>query len=99
MGMGAYILRRNGNLFYDRPLVLSDPLPEDIEGGWPKEDPTQTAFLYQAFEKGQLSKMEDPDEALYYVCGPPPLHNKAVMELLDNYGVPRDHIVLDDFGS
>ena len=79
-------------------LVLSEPLPEDVEAGWPKEDPTRTAFLYQAFEIGQLKEMEDPDEALYYVCGPP-LHNKAVMKLLDDYGVPRDSIVLDDFGS
>ncbi|MGE3954200.1 MAG: NADH:ubiquinone reductase (Na(+)-transporting) subunit F [Parachlamydiales bacterium] len=79
-------------------LVLSEPLPEDLESGWPKEDPLKTGFVFKAFEEGQLKKMGDPDEALYYVCGPP-LHNKAVMKLLDDYGVPRDNIVLDDFGS
>lgn len=79
-------------------LVLSEPLPEDIKAGWPKDDPVKTAFLFKAFEVGQLKKMEYPEEALYYVCGPP-MHNKSVMKLLDDYGVPRENIILDDFGS
>lgn len=79
-------------------LVLSEPQPEDIEAGWPKDDPIKTAFLFKAFEEGQLKKMDYPEECLYYVCGPP-LHNSSVMKLLDDYGVPRESIVLDDFGS
>ncbi|MCC5831534.1 MAG: NADH:ubiquinone reductase (Na(+)-transporting) subunit F [Chlamydiales bacterium] len=79
-------------------LVLSEPLPEDIEAGWPKEDPTKTNFLFKAFEISQLKQMEEPEECLYYVCGPP-LHNSSVLKLLDDYGVPRENIVLDDFGS
>lgn len=79
-------------------LVLSEPLKEDIEKGWPKDDPIKTNFLFKAFELGQLKEMEEPEECLYYVCGPP-LHNKSVMKLLDDYGVPRANIVLDDFGS
>lgn len=79
-------------------LVLSEPLPEDIAGGWPKEDPLKTNYLFRAFEQGQLKRMESPEDCLYYVCGPP-LHNSSVMKLLDNYGVPRSSIVLDDFGS
>jgi Na+-transporting NADH:ubiquinone oxidoreductase subunit F len=79
-------------------LALSEPLPEDIETGWDKDDPTKTNFLFKAFEIGQLREMEEPEEALYYVCGPP-LHNSSVMKLLDDYGVPRQNIVLDDFGS
>lgn len=79
-------------------LVLSEPQPEDIEAGWPKDDPIKTAFLFKAFEEGQLKKMDYPEECLYYVCGPP-LHNSSVMKLLDDYGVPRESIILDDFGS
>ena len=79
-------------------LVLSEPLPEDLAAGWPKNDPIKTNFLFRAFEEGQLKKMEEPEEALYYVCGPP-LHNSSVLKLLDDYGVPRESIVLDDFGS
>lgn len=79
-------------------LVLSEPLSEDIEAGWPKQDPLKTNFLFKAFELGQLKKMESPEECLFYVCGPP-MHNKSVLKLLDDYGVPRENIVLDDFGS
>lgn len=79
-------------------LVLSEPLPEDVKLGWPKEDPLKTNYLFRAFEHGQLKHMSEPEEALYYVCGPP-MHNTSVLKLLDNYGVSRENIVLDDFGS
>lgn len=79
-------------------LVLSEPLPDDIKAGWPAKDPVKTNFLFRAFEQAELKKMDAPEEALYYVCGPP-LHNKAILKLLDDYGVPRESIVLDDFGS
>ncbi len=79
-------------------LVLSEPLPEDIEAGWPSKDPLKTNFLFRAFEQGQLKQMEAPEECLFYVCGPP-MHNKSILKLLDDYGVPRESIVLDDFGS
>ncbi|MDB6082069.1 MAG: nqrF, partial [Chlamydiia bacterium] len=72
--------------------------PEDIQLGWPAKDPLKTNFLFRAFEAAQLKKLDAPEEALYYVCGPP-LHNKAILKLLDDYGVPRESIVLDDFGS
>lgn len=81
-------------------LVLSEPTKEDFEKGWPskEEDAVKTNFVFKAFEIEQLSQIKEPDEILYYVCGPP-LHNSSVMKLLDDYGVPRRNIVLDDFGS
>ncbi|MCB1110064.1 MAG: NADH:ubiquinone reductase (Na(+)-transporting) subunit F [Chlamydiia bacterium] len=79
-------------------LVLSEPTNDDLEKGWPKEDPVKTNFLFKAFEEGQLKEMEEPESALYYVCGPP-MHNSSVLKLLDNYGVPEESIILDDFGS
>jgi Na+-transporting NADH:ubiquinone oxidoreductase subunit F len=79
-------------------LVLSEPLPEDLEKGWPAKNPIKTNFLFKAFEEGQLQKMEYPEECLFYVCGPP-MHNKSILKLLDDYGVPRENIILDDFGS
>ncbi len=84
------------NFYYK--LVLSEPTEDDVHQGWPKEDPVKTNFLFKAFEAGQLNQMEEPENALYYVCGPP-LHNQSVMKLLDDYGVPRENIILDDFGS
>jgi Na+-transporting NADH:ubiquinone oxidoreductase subunit F len=79
-------------------LVLSEPLPEDIEAGWPAKDPLKTNYLFKAFEQGQLKHLEAPEECLFYVCGPP-MHNKSILKLLDDYGVPRESIILDDFGS
>jgi len=79
-------------------LVLSEPLPSDIESGWPQKDPLKTNYLFKAFELGQLKQMDYPEDALFYVCGPP-MHNISVLKLLDDYGVPRENIVLDDFGS
>ena len=76
-------------------LVLSEPAKEDE---CPRDDPVQTGYLFKAFEIGQLKKMDEPENCLYYVCGPP-LHNQSVMKLLDNYGVERENIILDDFGS
>lgn len=79
-------------------LVLSEPLAEDLAAGWPSKDPLKTNFLFKAFELGQLKQMDAPEECLFYVCGPP-MHNKSVLKLLDDYGVPRENIVLDDFGN
>ena len=90
------LVKKHENFSYN--LVLSEPLLEDIAAGWPKDDPLKTAFLYKAFAEGQLKRMEYPEECLYYVCGPP-MHNKSIMKLLDDYGVSRESIVLDDFGS
>ena len=78
-------------------LVLSEPLAEDVAAGWAVNDPIKTNFLFRAFEQAELKKMDAPEESLYYVCGPP-MHNKSVLKLLEDYGVPRESIVLDDFG-
>lgn len=90
------LAKKHANFTYH--LVLSEPLPEDLSAGWPAKDPVKTNFLFKAFELGQLKQMENPEDALFYVCGPP-MHNKSVLKLLDDYGVPRTSIVLDDFGN
>ncbi len=96
-----FLQKNYSNFSYQ--LVLSEPAKEDIQSeGWDKDDPVQTNFLYKAFKIGYLDKLEakheEPDEKLYYVCGPP-AHNSSVMQLLKEYGVDRELIILDDFGS
>ncbi len=78
-------------------LVLSEPTKEDQALGWDIKDPRRTNYLFKAFAE-HLKEMKDPEKALYYVCGPP-VHNKSILELLDNFGVEKESIVLDDFGS
>lgn len=90
------LAKEHENFHYN--LVLSEPLEEDLVAGWPKDNPLKTNYLFKAFELGQLRALSEPEECLYFVCGPP-LHNSSVLKLLDDYGVPRENIVLDDFGS
>lgn len=78
-------------------IVLSEPNDEDKKALWPIDDEVKTNYLYKAFEMGYLKEMKEPESASYYVCGPP-AHNSHVLKLLDDYGVPRENIVLDDFG-
>jgi Na+-transporting NADH:ubiquinone oxidoreductase subunit F len=50
-----------------------------------------------AFEQ-YLSGHPAPEELEYYLCGPPVM-TSAVIQMLDELGVDRDSIFLDDFGS
>ena len=72
-------------------LALSDPLPEDDWKG-------QTGFIHQVLLDTYLSKHEAPEEAQYYMCGPP-MMNTAVINMLGEMGVEPEDIFLDDFGG
>ena len=39
-----------------------------------------------------------PEDCEYYMCGPP-MMNAAVIKMLEELGVERDNILLDDFGG
>ncbi len=71
-------------------IGLSEPLPED---NW--EGPV--GFIHQVVLDEYLSKHPEPEEIEYYLCGPP-LMLKAVMNMLDELGVPESNIAFDDFG-
>lgn len=72
-------------------LALSEPLPEDKWEGY-------TGFIHQVVLENYLKDHEDPEEIEFYLCGPPVM-NDAVLEMLDNLGVPKDNIAFDDFGG
>ena len=71
-------------------IGLSEPLPEDNWDG-------PTGFIHQVVFDEYLSKHPEPEEIEYYLCGPP-LMLKAVMNMLDELGVPDSNIAFDDFG-
>lgn len=71
-------------------LALSEAYPEDKWEG-PK------GFIHQVLYNNYLSKHDAPEDIEYYFCGPP-LMNKAVIQLLDDLGVPKENISFDDFG-
>ncbi|MCB0746553.1 MAG: NADH:ubiquinone reductase (Na(+)-transporting) subunit F [Ignavibacteriae bacterium] len=72
-------------------LALSDPLPEDNWTGY-------TGFIHQVLYDNYLKTHPAPEDCEYYMCGPPMMNN-AVIQMLENLGVERDNIALDDFGG
>ena len=45
-----------------------------------------------------LKQHENPEDALYLMCGPP-MMTQSVLTLLDNLGVPSENILFDNFGG
>ncbi|BDD08695.1 Na(+)-translocating NADH-quinone reductase subunit F [Fulvitalea axinellae] len=83
-------------------IALSEPLPED---NWKvkksiddKEGDGYTGFIHQALFDNYLKDHEDLDEVEFYLCGPP-MMNAAVLNMLDELGVPPENIRFDDFGG
>jgi Na+-transporting NADH:ubiquinone oxidoreductase subunit F len=72
-------------------IALSEPLPEDKWNGL-------TGFIHQVLYDEYLSKLEEPEEIEYYLCGPP-MMNDAVLKMLYDLGVPDEMIDFDDFGG
>jgi Na+-transporting NADH:ubiquinone oxidoreductase subunit F len=55
-------------------------------------------FIHKVLLDNYLSKQQLPEEIEYYLCGPPVM-NAAVLNMLDNLGVPEENIAFDDFGG
>ncbi|HHV41054.1 MAG TPA: NADH:ubiquinone reductase (Na(+)-transporting) subunit F [Bacteroidales bacterium] len=72
-------------------IALSDPQQDDNWQG-------HTGFIHKVLLDNYLQHHPEPEEAEYYLCGPP-LMTSAVTQMLDNLGVPEDHILFDDFGG
>ena len=83
-------------------IVLSEPLPED---NWVEKKDIHdtegdgfTGFVHQAVIDQYLSSHEAPEDLEFYFCGPP-LMNKAVVKMCDDWGVPPENVRFDDFGG
>jgi Na+-transporting NADH:ubiquinone oxidoreductase subunit F len=72
-------------------VALSEPLPEDEWVGY-------TGFIHEVLLMHYLSYHPAPEDCEYYLCGPPVM-NSAVIKMLEDLGVERDNIMLDDFGG
>ncbi len=83
------LARDNAN--FEWHLALSEPEEEDNWTGY-------KGFIHQVLLDNYLAKHEAPEDCEFYICGPP-MMNAAVITMLDNLGVTRDHIMLDDFGG
>ena len=72
-------------------IGLSEPIPEDNWNGY-------KGFIHQVIIDNYLKNHPEPEEIEYYLCGPP-MMNDAVLKMLDDYGVPDEMIMFDDFGG
>lgn len=82
-------------------VVLSEPLEED---NWvEKKDINDEngdgflGFVHQAVIDQYLAKHPEPEEIEVYFCGPP-MMNKAVQQMCDDWGIPEENVSFDDFG-
>jgi len=71
-------------------VALSDPMEEDNWTG-------HTGFIHNVLRDNLLKDHAAPEDCEYYMCGPP-MMNSAVINMLEDLGVERDNIFLDDFG-
>lgn len=83
-------------------IVLSEPLPEDNWVNKTDKDDTEgdgfTGFVHNAVINEYLEKHDTPEDIELYFCGPP-LMNKAVQKMGEDYGIPDENIRFDDFGG
>ncbi len=72
-------------------IGLSEPKPEDNWSGY-------TGFIHEILYDKYLKNHPSPEDCEYYLCGPP-MMNTAVIKMLEDIGVDRESIMLDDFGG
>lgn len=72
-------------------VALSEPRLEDAWTG-------HVGYVHLLLEDRHLRVHAAPEDCEYYLCGPP-LMIRATTALLEEYGVPPEHVHFDDFGG
>ena len=75
-------------------LALDRPDPAADASGVPYV----AGFVHQVMFDTYLKDHPAPEDIEYYMCGPGPM-SAAVVNMLDNLGVPPENILYDDFGG
>lgn len=83
-------------------IVLSNPLNED---NWKVKKTLDDlegdgfiGFVHEALINNYLIYHNEPEDIEFYFCGPP-MMNKAIVKMCDDFGVPKENIRFDDFGG
>ncbi|WP_344924518.1 NADH:ubiquinone reductase (Na(+)-transporting) subunit F [Aquimarina addita] len=82
-------------------LALSEPLEEDnwkVKNDLDDDGDGFVGFVHNCVIDNYLSKHESPEDIELYFCGPP-LMNKAVQKMGEDFGIPDENIRFDDFGG
>jgi len=82
-------------------LALSEPQPEDnwkVKEGIDGEGDGFVGFIHNVVIDNYLSNHENPEDIELYFCGPP-MMNKAVQKMGEDFGLDPENIRFDDFGG
>jgi len=82
-------------------LALSEPMEEDnwkVKKSLDDEGDGFVGFIHQVVIDNYLNHHEEPEDIEFYFCGPP-LMNKAVQKMGEDFGMPPENIRFDDFGG
>lgn len=72
-------------------VALPEPLPEDDWDGF-------TGFIHHVVLNNFLQNHPAPEDCKYYLCGPP-MMNRAAVAMLEELGVEKENIALDELGK
>ena len=82
-------------------MALSEPMEEDnwkVKDGIEGEGDGFTGFIHNCVIDNYLNHHDSPEDIELYFCGPP-LMNKAVQKMGEDFGIPDENIRFDDFGG
>jgi Na+-transporting NADH:ubiquinone oxidoreductase subunit F len=82
-------------------LALSEPMPEDnwkVKKDINGDGDGFIGFVHNCVIDNYLSHHDSPEDIELYFCGPP-LMNKAVQKMGEDYGIADENIRFDDFGG
>ena len=82
-------------------MALSEPLEEDnwkVKKDINDEGDGFVGFIHNCVIDNYLNHHDAPEDIELYFCGPP-LMNKAVQKMGEDFGIPDENIRFDDFGG
>jgi Na+-transporting NADH:ubiquinone oxidoreductase subunit F len=82
-------------------IALSEPLEEDnwkVKKSIDDEGDGFVGFVHNCVIENYLNHHDAPEDIELYFCGPP-LMNKAVQKMGEDFGIPDENIRFDDFGG
>ena len=72
-------------------VALSEPMEEDNWDGY-------VGCIHQVVIDNYLNDHPAPEDIEFYFCGPP-IMNKCVTQMCEDFGVEPENISFDDFGG
>ena len=82
-------------------MALSEPMEEDnwkVKDGIDGDGDGFIGFIHNCVIDNYLNHHDAPEDIELYFCGPP-LMNKAVQKMGEDFGIPDENIRFDDFGG